>query len=287
MNHSGLQQTRAQLPNPQVARTCLGQRCPNSFWERGRGYPTGAAMAPGGSGWQKCVDCVAAGLMFLLLGVFSPQGADTLLQMALDGTTHEVSRKTSPGWWFWTRCSRIVEANLSQEDWTYLKLAPAPMQAASTDSLMSLSLWGYNVWPSDTSTTIVATLGGFGFFSGFSQVLSAYNDGPSILLTSATWSIKDHATPTSRCCELSPEPLGLTWKVAHERWVKWSLPRNHVDTLNEYIILYNVYNVFVVLSSLRVKGLAVAVASKPPHTIITAGNGCTCFGNWGGSTSLK
>ena len=213
MNHSGLQQTRAQLPNPQVARTCLGQRCPNSFWERGRGYPTGAAMAPGGSGWQKCVDCVAAGLMFLLLGVFSPQGADTLLQMALDGTTHEVSRKTSPGWWFWTRCSRIVEANLSQEDWTYLKLAPAPMQAASTDSLMSLSLWGYNVWPSDTSTTIVATLGGFGFFSGFSQVLSAYNDGPSILLTSATWSIKDHATPTSRCCELSPEPLGLTWKV--------------------------------------------------------------------------
>ena len=106
---------------------------------------------------------------------------------------------------------------------------------------------GYNVWPSDTSTIIVATLGRFGFFSGFSQVLSAYIDGPSILLTSATWSIKDHATPTSRCCELSPEPLGLTWKVAHER-VKWSLPRNHVDTLNEYIILYYIMYIMYLLS---------------------------------------
>lgn len=141
MNHSGLQPgLNSQILTLLVR--ALGSVAPNSFWERGRGYPTGAALALGGSGWQKCVDCVAAGLMFLLLGVFSPQGADTLLQMALDGTTHEVSRKTSPGWWFWTRCSRIVEANLSQEDWTYLKLAPAPMQAASTDSLMSLSLWG-------------------------------------------------------------------------------------------------------------------------------------------------
>lgn len=172
MNHSGLQQTRAQLPNPQVARTCLGQRCPNSFWERGRVYPTGAAMAPGGSGWQKCVDCVAAGLMFLLLGVFSPQGADTLLQMALDGTTHEVSRKTSPGWWFWTRCSRIVEANLSQEDWTYLKLAPAPMQAASTDSLMSLSLWGVT-----TCDLLIPPLSSWLHWvgSGFSQVFLRFS----------------------------------------------------------------------------------------------------------------
>ena len=215
MNHSGLQQTRAQLPNPQVARTCLGQRCPNSFWERGRVYPTGAAMAPGGSGWAKVCWLCCCWADVSVVGSFL---TTRCRHSATNGSRWDDTRSQSKNipWMMILEHAAValLKQNLSQEDWTYLKLAPAPMQAASTDSLMSLSLWGVT-----TCDLLIPPLSswlhwvGSGFSQVFLRVLSAYIDGPSILLTSATWNIKDHATPTSRCCELSPElPLGLTWK---------------------------------------------------------------------------